>query len=114
MLRHREEINDKDERFVAVLEIPPVVSPETAVKVAVAAEMRGKMNIREWQLQITEKGKIFVQHLTLPRFTTQIIIQAGQPNPCVSFKSKWEHPKLSEMEWYFKALEFYNNAPKPN
>jgi hypothetical protein len=27
---------------VAVLEIPPVVSPETAVKVAIVAEVRGK------------------------------------------------------------------------
>jgi hypothetical protein len=35
---------DKDERtrFVAVLEIPPVISPETAVKVAIAAEVKGK------------------------------------------------------------------------
>ena len=31
-----------DERFVAVLEIPPVVSLETAVKVAIVAEVRGK------------------------------------------------------------------------
>ena len=30
------------ERFVAVLEIPPVVSPETAVKVAIVAEVRDK------------------------------------------------------------------------
>jgi hypothetical protein len=34
--------NDEGERFVAVLEIPPVVSPETAVKVAIAAEVKGK------------------------------------------------------------------------
>jgi hypothetical protein len=71
------------------------------------------VNTQEWQLHIRETGGIFVQHLTLPRFTTQIIIQAGQPDPCVSFKSKWEHPKLNEMEWYFKALDFYHNAPKP-
>ena len=34
----------KDERaqFVAVLEIPPVESAETAVKVAIAAEVKGK------------------------------------------------------------------------
>ena len=31
-----------EERFVTVLEIPPVESPETAVKVAMAAEVRGK------------------------------------------------------------------------
>ncbi len=32
--------NDKGERFVTVLELPPVDSPETAVKVAVAAEIK--------------------------------------------------------------------------
>jgi hypothetical protein len=31
---------DKQRRYVAVLELPPVVSAETAVKVAVAAEIR--------------------------------------------------------------------------
>ena len=36
--RHR----DSDERFVAVLEIPPVVSAEMAVKVAIAAELEGR------------------------------------------------------------------------
>lgn len=39
---HRSGKNDADERFVAVLEIPPVVSPETAVKVAIAAEVKTK------------------------------------------------------------------------
>jgi hypothetical protein len=39
---HRDGKDDKDERFVAVLEIPPVTSPETAVKVAIAAEVKGK------------------------------------------------------------------------
>ncbi|MDE2107548.1 MAG: hypothetical protein KGL39_60705 [Patescibacteria group bacterium] len=39
---HREGKNDDGERFVAVLEIPPVESPETAVKVAIAAEVKGK------------------------------------------------------------------------
>jgi hypothetical protein len=34
--------DDSDERFVAVLEIPPVVSPETAVKVAIVAVVRDK------------------------------------------------------------------------
>jgi hypothetical protein len=34
--------DDSDERFVAVLEIPPVVSPETAVKVAIASEVKQK------------------------------------------------------------------------
>jgi hypothetical protein len=34
--------DDSDERFVAVLEIPPVTSPETAVKVAIVAEVKGK------------------------------------------------------------------------
>ena len=39
---HRDGKDDSDEKFVAVLEIPPVVSPETAVKVAIVAEVRGK------------------------------------------------------------------------
>jgi hypothetical protein len=32
--------DDKDERFVAVLEIPPVKSPQSAVQVAIAAEVK--------------------------------------------------------------------------
>jgi hypothetical protein len=32
--------NDQAKRYVAVLELPPVESPETAVKVAVAAEIK--------------------------------------------------------------------------
>jgi len=36
--------NDKARRYVAVLELPPVDSPETAVKVAIASEIR---NARE-------------------------------------------------------------------
>jgi len=39
---HRDGEDDKDERFVAVLEIPPVTSPETAVKVAISAQVKGK------------------------------------------------------------------------
>jgi hypothetical protein len=39
---HKDGNDDSDERFVAVLEIPPVVSPETAVKVAIVAEVRTK------------------------------------------------------------------------
>jgi hypothetical protein len=39
---HRAGKDDSDERFVAVIEVPPVTSPETAVKVAVAAEVKGK------------------------------------------------------------------------
>lgn len=39
---HLDGKDDSDERFVAVLEIPPVISPETAVKVAIAAEVKGK------------------------------------------------------------------------
>jgi hypothetical protein len=34
---HREGGNDEGERFVPVLEIPPVVSPETAVKASIMA-----------------------------------------------------------------------------
>ena len=39
---HKAGKDDSDERFVAVLEIPPVTSPETAVKVAIVAEVRDK------------------------------------------------------------------------
>jgi hypothetical protein len=39
---HRAGADDSDERFVAVLEIPPVTSPESAVKVAIVAEVRDK------------------------------------------------------------------------
>jgi len=39
--RHREGQDDEGERFVAVLELPPVVSPETAVR-APDAKKRGK------------------------------------------------------------------------
>lgn len=39
---HREGKDDKGERFVTVLQIPPVSSPETAVKVAIVAEVRDK------------------------------------------------------------------------
>jgi len=34
--------DDQDERFVAVLEIPPVESAQTAVKVAIVAKAKGK------------------------------------------------------------------------
>jgi len=39
---HKAGKNDSGERFDAVLELPPVESPETAVKVAIAAEVKGK------------------------------------------------------------------------
>lgn len=71
------------------------------------------MKKQEWQLSIIETGEIFVQHFTLPRFTVQIIIKSGQPEPCVSFKAKWDDAKQRELHWYLRALEFYNNAPIP-
>jgi hypothetical protein len=37
---HRESLKDDDERFVTVLEIPPIVSPETAVRASVMADFR--------------------------------------------------------------------------
>jgi hypothetical protein len=74
---------------------------------------RTRMKTQEWQLQSTELGEIFVQHLNFPRFTVQIIIASGQPEPGVSFKMKWEDPKQGDMYWHTKALDFYNNAPKP-
>ena len=37
---HREGKNDEGERFVAVLEIPPVVSPITAVRASIMADAR--------------------------------------------------------------------------
>jgi hypothetical protein len=33
---------DQDEKFVAVLELPPVVSPETAVRAAIVSESKAK------------------------------------------------------------------------
>lgn len=39
---HRDGKNDEDERFVAVLGLPPVDSPGAAVKVAVASEILSK------------------------------------------------------------------------
>jgi hypothetical protein len=39
---HKAGKDDADERFVAVLEIPPVDSPQTAVKVAIASEVRSR------------------------------------------------------------------------
>ena len=39
---HNDGEGDSDERFVTVLEIPPVVSPATAVKAAIVAEVRRK------------------------------------------------------------------------
>ena len=39
---HLDGAKDERTRFVAVLELPPVTSPETAVKVAIAAEVKGK------------------------------------------------------------------------
>lgn len=37
---HREGENDEGERFVAVLEIPPVVSPVTAVRASIIADKK--------------------------------------------------------------------------
>lgn len=39
---HPDGEHDERTRFVAVLEIPPVESPETAGKVAIATEVKGK------------------------------------------------------------------------
>ena len=39
---HRDGDDDRDERFVAVLGLPPVSSPETAVKIAIASEVKSK------------------------------------------------------------------------
>jgi hypothetical protein len=39
---HKAGKDDSDERVVAVLEIPPIVSPETAVRAAIVAETRRK------------------------------------------------------------------------
>jgi hypothetical protein len=72
------------------------------------------MQTQEWQLQITEAGEMFVEHFTSPRFTVQIIITNGQPNPCVHFKMNWKDAKQGDLYWHLKALEFYNNAPKPS
>ena len=39
---HRAGADDSDERFVTVLELPPVTSPQTAVKIAIASEAKPK------------------------------------------------------------------------
>jgi hypothetical protein len=39
---HREGKNDEGERFVAVLEIPPVVSPITAVRASIMADAKAR------------------------------------------------------------------------
>ncbi len=39
---HREGPGDTGERFVAVMGLPPVDSPQSAVKVAIASEVRSK------------------------------------------------------------------------
>jgi hypothetical protein len=39
---HKVGKDDSGEKFVTVLEIPPEVSPETAVKVTIVAEVRRK------------------------------------------------------------------------
>jgi len=39
---HREGKNDEGERFVAVLEIPPVVSPVTAVRASIMADVKAR------------------------------------------------------------------------
>jgi hypothetical protein len=39
---HRDGKNDEHERFVTVLELSPVNSPESAVKVAIASEIKSK------------------------------------------------------------------------
>jgi hypothetical protein len=39
---HSDGKNDERERFVAVLEIPPVVSAETAVRVQIVKDVKGK------------------------------------------------------------------------
>lgn len=71
------------------------------------------MQTQEWQLEITVTGEIYVQHLTVPRFIVQIIIANGQPDLCVNFKMSWKDAKAGDFYWHLKALEFYNNAPKP-
>ena len=71
------------------------------------------MLTNEWQLQITESGEIFVQHLKFPRFIVQIIVEGQQPDVSVQFKMKWNDSKQEGLDWHLKALEFYNNCPKP-
>jgi hypothetical protein len=41
---HKSGANDRGKRYVAVLEIPPVDSPQTAVKIAVADEIKNAKN----------------------------------------------------------------------
>jgi hypothetical protein len=39
---HPDGLDDKTERFVTVLEIPPVKSPQTAVQVSIVKDAKGK------------------------------------------------------------------------
>jgi hypothetical protein len=41
---HREGPDDQGERFVTVLEVPPVVSPETAVRASIMADAKKARN----------------------------------------------------------------------
>jgi hypothetical protein len=47
---HPEKADGTGERFVAVLEIPPVVSPETAVKVSIVSDLKSARNIPKQKL----------------------------------------------------------------
>ena len=40
---HREGKNDAGERFVAVLELPPVISPETAVRASIVSDSKNRI-----------------------------------------------------------------------
>ena len=42
---HSDGKGDTDERFVTVLGIPPVISPETAVKIAILSEVRDSLRL---------------------------------------------------------------------
>lgn len=98
-------------RFIQTV---PLVFTELAGYYGGTGSFFGPMNDRqEWQLTITTEGEIFVQHLVLPRFTMQIIIEGHQPDISVRFKGKWIDREQGGFDWYFKALEFYNNSPKP-
>jgi len=89
------------------------------------------MESQEWQLEITEKGEIFVTHNTEPKFKVQLSINQGQAvltgghrgvvNPATghkeitaSFKVVQTDAAFDDLSWFIHALDFYNNHPSHN
>lgn len=81
-------ITDDDERYVAILELPPVDSPHAAVRAAITAEMK---NAEEEIIK------------------TQSMKQSPRPN--LEFPSKsqlfvWQHRKVQSSKYKAQSTEF--------